>query len=764
MRICAQVLLGTVALVAFAVPFEVRSDPVIVEAQADQSPHSTTAAGNASQVGRANDWTISIAGGLFDGPFIRLAVELARALDDGDKFRVLPVVTYGAAENVKDLLYTRGIDIAITYSDDLDQYKKSGAVKNIDQRVNYISKLYGEELHIYARPEIKSLSDLEGKKVNFNTKGAGPTVTGPILFERLGVHVEPVFVNDAIAIEKMQSGEIAATLDSVGKPNDLFQKLQPTPGFHFVPVEFDRRFSDYYEPATLTHDDYPNLIAPGEHVDTIAIPVVLAVYNWPRGNDRFRRVERFIDRYFTRFDKLREPSLQPKWKDVNLAAKVPGWNRYWVADLKLAEVVSASRNAGPEKTFVLDGAAQLNRDQLRDFVTQTEKALPLFPSGTRSQMGKVLEGIRNEIGADKPDEAKLRQLLRSVRTICEPDATDLISQGILALLAKFDERVPRRSTAASKDLVVVSAPRLDTLDTGPADPGELRYWDTIKKSETPADFQAYLNSYPNGQFAVMAHARLDQLAAKISDESASGTANPGMRSIRDCTQCPELVLIPSGIFPMGSTGSSAFERPVHYVSIPKPFYLGRREVTFDEWDACVAEGGCQYHPDDRGQGRGLRPVTDVDWEDARAYVGWLSRKTGHAYRLPTESEWEYAARAGTTTTYPWGQGVDIDRANCVGCNPTQFKDTVDTGRFPPNGFGLFDMAGNAAEWVEDCWNDSYRGAPTDGSPFIRPQCHERVLRGGSFNNDPSYLRSAARFKYDYDVRYYANGFRVAREN
>ena len=763
MRIYSRVLLGSLALVAFVDPLEVRSDPVIVEAKADQGPRSTVpAAGNASNVARANDWTIGIAGGLFEGPFIRLAVELAKTLDDDNNLRVLPVVTYGAAENVSDLLYTRGIDLAITYSDDLNQYKKSGAVKNIDQRINYISKLYEERLLIYARPEIKSLSDLQGKKIGFITKGAGPAATGPILFERLGIHVEPVFVNNATAIEKMESGEISALLHSVGNPNDLFQKLPPMPGFHFVPVEFDGRLADYYGPATLTHDDYPNLIAPGERVDTIAIPAVLAVYNWPRGNDRFRRVERFIDYYFTRFDKLKESSFDPKWKDVDLAAKVPGWNRYWVADLKLAEIVSASRNARP--LAMVDGAAQLDRNQVRDFVIQTEKALPSLPGGTRSQMGKVLEDIRNEIRADKIDEAKLRQLLRSVRAICEPHTTDLISQGILALLARFNEQVPRQSAAASENLVLASAPKLDTLDTGPADPGELRYWDTIKRSEIPADFHAYLHSYPNGQFARMAHARLDQLDAKVADKSLQESVNPGMPLIRDCTQCPQLVLIPSGSFAMGSAVSSGFERPVHRVSIPKPFYLGRREVTFDEWDACVAEGGCQYRPDDRGQGRGLRPVTDVDWEDAQAYVRWLSRKTGHAYRLPTESEWEYAARAGTTTDYPWGQGADTDRANCAGCNPRPLKDTVDTGRFPSNSFGLFDMAGNAAEWVEDCWVDSYRGAPTDGSAFTKPQCHERVLRGGSFNNDPSYVRSAARFKYDYDVRYYANGFRVAREN
>jgi formylglycine-generating enzyme required for sulfatase activity len=206
-----------------------------------------------------------------------------------------------------------------------------------------------------------------------------------------------------------------------------------------------------------------------------------------------------------------------------------------------------------------------------------------------------------------------------------------------------------------------------------------------------------------------------------------------------------------------------FEGPVHQVSIRRDFYLGRREVTFDEWDACIADRGCTYRPDDRGLGRGQRPATDLSWDDAKAYVAWLSRKTGKTYRLPSESEWEYAARARSTTTYPWGRTIEKDRANCIGCTSEPWRRAIATGSFQPNAFGMFDMAGNAAEWVEDCWNDGYRGAPADGAAWTNNQCRERVLRGGSFNNDPRYLRSAARFKYDHDVRFYTNGFRVARD-
>jgi formylglycine-generating enzyme required for sulfatase activity len=213
---------------------------------------------------------------------------------------------------------------------------------------------------------------------------------------------------------------------------------------------------------------------------------------------------------------------------------------------------------------------------------------------------------------------------------------------------------------------------------------------------------------------------------------------------------------------MGSNDLYEFEKPVHAVTV-RAFYLGTREVTYEEWDLCVDQGGCTHRPDDRGLGRGRRPVADIHWNDANAYLAWLSARTGKRYRLPTESEWEYAARAGTTTTYPWGEAMAKDRANCNGCNDQPRRATVAVGQFPPNGFGLYDMAGNAAEWVADCWSENYRTAPRDGSPYSVQSCRERVLRGGSFNNDPRYLRSAARFKYDADVRFYTNGFRVARE-
>ncbi len=233
-------------------------------------------------------------------------------------------------------------------------------------------------------------------------------------------------------------------------------------------------------------------------------------------------------------------------------------------------------------------------------------------------------------------------------------------------------------------------------------------------------------------------------------------------TFRDCAECPELVVLPAGSFRMGSSNNDR-EEPVHEVSIGSPFAIGVREVTFEEWDRCVDDGGCKFRPADRGWGRGNRPAINVSWLDAKEYVTWLTRKTGHTYRLPTEAEWEYAARGGTASPYWWGRSVGTRHANCRECSTGESERTLPVGSYKANPFGLYDTAGNAAEWVEDCWNDSYQGAPTDGSAWTTGQCRLRVLRGGSFDSQSDYVRSNSRFRYDSDVRYSGNGFRVVRQ-
>src|SRR5712672_2094240 len=340
-------------------PSEAQTGPASWAVAEARGAPTAAAAGEQSRAADVNNWTVGIAGGFFEGTFIRFAVELGKRLDDGENLRILPIVSYGGNENINDLLYLKGVDIAITYTDTFELYKKSGRVRNIEQRINYISELLLGELYVFARPEITTLKDLESKKVSLGTKGGSATTTGPIVFERLGVHPELVYVNNTIALEKMKAGEIAAIVSTGGKPNDLFVKLKPEPGFHFLPIEFGPKLADYYLPCPLSHDDYPQLIPAGQMVDTLCMSAVLAVYNFPKGSDRARRLERFIQYYFERFDKLKQPSFHPKWKEVNLLAKVPGWNRYWLA----AEKLAATQNGAGAPTEAAANRPQSERDK-----------------------------------------------------------------------------------------------------------------------------------------------------------------------------------------------------------------------------------------------------------------------------------------------------------------------------------------------------------------------------------------------------------------
>jgi TRAP transporter TAXI family solute receptor len=311
---------------------------------AQRGPSTTAAAvGEAGQAARVNDWTVGVAGGLLEGTFVRFAAEMAKALDDGENLRILPIITYGASENVNDLLYLKGIDIAITHSDVFDEFKRTRKAANIEQRVNYITRMYISEFHVWARPEIKTMKDLEGKKVGFHTRGAGSSITAPIVFERLGIKVEPVYINNTIAWEKMKTGEIAALINNAGKPNNLFTNMKAEPDFHFLSIPFSDKFEDFYVPAVLTNQDYPNLIPQGQTIETLGIPVILAVYNWPEGGDRYRRVRRFIEYFVNHFDRLKEPSFHPKWKDINLAATVPGWTRFPPAQEMLNKVAARTQ-------------------------------------------------------------------------------------------------------------------------------------------------------------------------------------------------------------------------------------------------------------------------------------------------------------------------------------------------------------------------------------------------------------------------------------
>ena len=261
------------------------------------------------------------------------------------------------------------------------------------------------------------------------------------------------------------------------------------------------------------------------------------------------------------------------------------------------------------------------------------------------------------------------------------------------------------------------------------------------------------------------------LAASVAfaDPASDRRYEPG-ETFRDCAKCPEMVVVPAGSFIMGSPqseeGRTYYEGPQHRVTFSQPFAVGKYAVTFDEWDACVDDGGCNgYKPSDVDWGRGKRPVVNVSWNDAQAYISWLKRKTGRDYHLLSEAQREYVTRAGTTTPFWWGSTISADQANYTdGGEPkSRYRyQTAPVDAFQPNPWGLYQVHGNVYEWTEDCWKDNYSSAPTDGSAWTSEDCTSRVVRGGSWETFPRYLRSAYRDRYIAVNRSTRYGFRVAR--
>jgi TRAP-type uncharacterized transport system substrate-binding protein len=334
--------LGALLLVAAALCGPATAEP---RRPHNDPPPLAAISGEAAIRDRLNAWSIGLAGGLLEGAPIHFATEIARVVNDGGTMHVLPVVTRGPTENVNDLLYLKGIDTAIINSDSLEEYKSQ--VPQIQQRITYILSLFPSELHIFVRPEIRSLADLAGKKVNFNTQGTAAAYSGPLIFSRLGIDVEKMFIPHPLAIEQMKRGEIAGVVFVTSKPVDAFVKGKWEEGFKFLPVEYGSKFEDYYLPSYLEPTDYPNLIAKGARIPTISVPTILASYNWRPGTPRYDRVARFVDELFSRVDKLRAPGFDPKWKDVDLAARAPGLERFQAAREWLDRAVAAKQSGHP---------------------------------------------------------------------------------------------------------------------------------------------------------------------------------------------------------------------------------------------------------------------------------------------------------------------------------------------------------------------------------------------------------------------------------
>ena len=304
-------------------------------------------------------------------------------------------------------------------------------------------------------------------------------------------------------------------------------------------------------------------------------------------------------------------------------------------------------------------------------------------------------------------------------------------------------------------------------------------WGAAERSNSIAAFEAYVARYKDSYYADLARARIEVLKKEQADSSGqlvamlqkddgkaralATSSTQGAATFRDCPDCPEMVTVPAGEFLMGSNDGGGNEKPLHKVTIAKPLAVGKFEVTYAEWDACVAAGGCQNSPPDHGWGRGRQPILNVSWDDiTKDYLPWLSKVTGKTYRLLTEAEWEYAARAGLHAAYAWGNDLGQNRANCKGCGSQwDAKQPAPVGSFAANTFGLHDMHGNVWEWVQDCYKNTYAGAPADGQAVDGANC-SRTRRGGAWNGAAADLRLAGRLGTQAGSRWNNLGFRVAR--
>jgi TRAP-type uncharacterized transport system substrate-binding protein len=292
--------------------------------------------------------------------------------------------------NLEDLLYLHGVDIAVTQADVFEFFRSVRKTPNLDKRVNYILRFPVAEVQIVARDDIRTIEDLRGKKVHFAALGSASTITGPIVFQRLGVDVQQVVGEIPGAVEKMRTGELAAIVRVVQKPVDHIATIPANSGLHFITVPYSRIFADYYAPAELTHADYPNLVPEGERVGTIAVPSVLAVFNWPKKSDRYRRVARFVQLLFAKFDKLQHPPFHPRWRDVNLAATVPGWTRFSVAQDELQRIQGGG--GGDQAAVARD---------FQSFLSQTDHGRsgpPLAPSDRDELFRQFLQWQRQQGG------------------------------------------------------------------------------------------------------------------------------------------------------------------------------------------------------------------------------------------------------------------------------------------------------------------------------------------------------------------------------
>lgn len=344
MRIALACGLCLIAVVAVTAPR--------VKDQAKAEPNTVVAAQNVRENFRVrlNENVVTIMAGSPSGTDLAIVQDLAEVLEDGDNLRVLPMVGKGPEHNIKDVMFLRNVDMGVTQANLLKHFDRTGELgPNLKARIAYIAKLFNEEMHILVRSDVKDISELNGKYVNFGAPGSGGAITGKLIFAALGVDAQEVNLTDSEAIEKLKAGDIDATIVVTGKPAPVLANLKEATGLKLLAVPYAKTLEDEYYPATFTHDDYPALVPAGGRVDTLSVCAVLVSFNWPTESVRYKKIAKFVDRFFSNFDGFLAAPRHPKWGEVNFAATLEGWRRSalaqrWIDRVKDKETTSASRS------------------------------------------------------------------------------------------------------------------------------------------------------------------------------------------------------------------------------------------------------------------------------------------------------------------------------------------------------------------------------------------------------------------------------------
>ena len=320
---------------------------------------------NSRKTQQINTGTVGIISGGTGGTDLNTLRDLATVFDSGGSLRILPIIGRGSLQNIDDILYLKGIDVGIVQSDVLTYIKQLPGYDNIGNRINYITKLFDLEFHLIAGKQIASVADLAGKKVNFGRVTTGSHITASAIFSALGVNVTPVYHETALALEMVQDKKIAATVFVAGKPDDIVARLKSDRNLHLLPVDYAKPLRKTYLPAILTNADYPDFIPKGTSIRTISVGSVMAVYNWTpiRSLQRYQKVVFFIDAFIERYEQLQKAPRHPKWRDLNLAALVPGWNRFPPAKARIDNLRQRMRKKAQERRKTrrkTDGRIELN--------------------------------------------------------------------------------------------------------------------------------------------------------------------------------------------------------------------------------------------------------------------------------------------------------------------------------------------------------------------------------------------------------------------